>query len=247
MVQGTGRVAPSSVVTTSRHPARGVTPDTTTADLVHAVADRLEQAPPAGTGSLIDQHPGAVPTQITHELSIVGEPAEALWESYVANFDPLADLAILQHNDAHDEFLAQLENPRIVKIVGWQSARPVGLAMVTNHLESVTEISPRFLRTKYPEHAAKNRIYVGMLVMVSQSLRGRTLFGRLYTELWQVPALAGGVLIFDVCEFNRTMFDTDRLTERIASTFPRSSVEVVDRQTWYAAELPEPLPGTRPT
>jgi hypothetical protein len=68
------------------------------------------------------------------------------------------------------------------------------------------------------------------------------LFGRIYTEMWQVPARAGGVLAFDVCEFNRTMFDTDTLTRRIASQFPRAQVDVVDRQTWYVAELPEPLP-----
>ena len=85
-----------------------------------------------------------------------------------------------------------------------------------------------------------------MLVMVSHTLRGRTLFGRLYTELWQVPALEAGILVFDVCEFNRMMFDTDELTKRIASSFPRSAVEVLDRQTWYVAALPEPIPGSRP-
>jgi hypothetical protein len=137
--------------------------------------------------------------------------------------------------------LTQLANPRITKIVGWQGREPVGLAMVTNSLEDVMEISPPFLRARYPEHAEHDRIYVGMLVMVSQQLRGRTLFGRLYMELWQIPAQAGGVLIFDVCDFNRTTFDTDALTDRIASNFPRSSVSVVDRQTWYAAELPLPI------
>ena len=43
--------------------------------------------------------------------------------------------------------LAQLANPRIIKIVGWRGDEPVGLAMVTNCLEDVTEISPQFLRT----------------------------------------------------------------------------------------------------
>lgn len=196
---------------------------------------------PVLTGSILDRHPVVGPTVISHELVIDGEPADLLWQAYLANIEPLAEVAILRHVDGRDEFLAQLVNPRIVKIVGWQAGLPVGLAMVTNSLEDVAEISPRFLRSKYPDHAARDAIFVGMLVMVSQPMRGRTLFGRLYTELWQVPALVGGVLIFDVCDFNRTMFDTDQLTQRIASAFPRSSVAVVDRQTWYAAELPEPL------
>ena len=187
----------------------------------------------------------AGPTRITHEDVVEGTLAVALWDMYIANVDPLAEVAILRHVDARDEFLSQLANARIVKIVGWQDGRPVGLAMVTNSLEDVAEISPRFLRGRYPEHAARDAIFVGMLVMVSQPLRGRTLFGRLYTELWQIPALAGGILIFDVCDFNRLLFDTDSLAQRIADSFPRSSVGVIDRQTWYAAELPLPIVDPR--
>lgn len=195
-------------------------------------------------GSVLDDYRAAGPITITRHDHLV-DPAhvEALWTCYLANIEPLATLAVLRHVDSREAFEEQLANPRIVKIVGWQDGRPVGLAMVTNSLEDVEEISPAFLRARYPEQAARDAIYVGMLVMVSQPLRGRTLFGRLYTELWQVPALAGGILVFDVCEFNRTMFDTDALTQRIASAFPRSSASMLDRQTWYAVELPEPIPG----
>jgi hypothetical protein len=180
---------------------------------------------------------------ITHELSITGQEAETLWEAYRTNFEPLAELAVLQHLYPRDEVLAELRNPRIIKIVGWQDDRPVGLAMVTNSLEDVPQISPAFLRSKYPEHAARNAIYVGILVMVAPGVRGLTLFGRLSVELWQVAALAGGVLVFDVCDFNRTVFGAEKLAQRIADSFPRSEVQVLDRQTWYVAELPEPIPN----
>ena len=179
---------------------------------------------------------------ITHELSITGAEADTLWEAYRKNFEPLAELAVLQHLYSRDEVLAEFRNPRIIKIVGWQGDRPVGLAMVTNSLDDVPQISPAFLRSKYPEHAARNAIYVGILVMVVPGTRGLTLFGRLSTELWQVAALAGGVLVFDVCDFNRTVFGAEKLAHRIADSFPRSEVQVLDRQTWYVAELPEPIP-----
>jgi hypothetical protein len=206
--------------------------------------DALVEPPPGPvTGSIIDQHPVAARVTITHERTISGIPAEALWKAYEENFGPLQDLAMLRHVDTREDFLDQLANPRIVKIVGWRGDLPVGLAMVTNSLEDVTEISPQFLRARFPEQAARDAIYFGTLVMVSQPLRGRTLFSRLTTELWQIPANVGGVLIFDVCEFNRTNFDTDVLAQRIAGSFPRSNVQVVDRQTWYAAELPEPIAG----
>ena len=173
---------------------------------------------------------------------ITGESAERLWESYHANFEPLESLAILQHLYTREEMLAEFANPRIHKIVGWQDGTPVGLAMVTNSLDEVPQISPRFLRERYPEHARRDAIYFGILVMVSPGHRGMTLFNRLYLELWQIPARNGGVLVFDICDFNRTTFDTDTLTRRIADNFPHSSVGVLDRQTWYVAELPEPIP-----
>lgn len=196
----------------------------------------------AAVGSLIEQHPVAAPISITHESSITGAAAEALWESYRENFEPLAELAILQHLYTRDEMLAEFANPRILKIVGWQGGVPVGLGMVTNSLEDVPQISPRFLRARYPQHAERNTIYFGILVMVAPGLRGRTLFSRLYTELWQVPATAGGVLVFDICDFNRDAFQADALAQRIADSFPRSDLQVLDRQTWYVAELPEPIP-----
>lgn len=183
--------------------------------------------------------------RITHETVITGDSAEKLWESYHANFEPLESLAVLQHLYRRDEMLAEFANPRIRKIVGWQDGEPVGLAMVTNSLEDVPQISPRFLRERYPEHARRDAIYFGILVMVSPGHRGLTLFNRLYIELWQIPARAGGVLVFDICDFNRQAFDTDRLTQRIADNFPHSSVGVLDRQTWYVAELPEPIPEGR--
>lgn len=182
------------------------------------------------------------PVVITHETVIEGNDADLLWEAYRSNFEPLAELAILQHLYTRDEVLAELANPRILKIVGRQGGRPVGMGMVTNSLEDVPQISPAFLRAKYPDHADRNAIYFGILVMVSPDHRGRTLFSRLYTEMWQVPARTGGVLVFDICDFNRMAFDTDSLTRRIADQFPRASVDVVDRQTWYVAELPEPIP-----
>ena len=193
--------------------------------------------------SILETHAPAAPIMVTHELSITGTKAEALWEAYRTNFEPLAELAVLQHFSSRDEVLAELMNPRITKIVGWQGDSPVGLAMVTNSLEDVPQISPAFLRSKYPDHAARNTIYVGILLMVSPGVRGLTLLGRLATEMWQVPALVGGVLVFDICDFNRKTFGAERLAQRIADNFPRSAVQVLDRQTWYVAELPEPIPG----
>ena len=201
----------------------------------------LPVAPEPAGGSIIERYPTKAPVTVSIESVVTGDNAEKLWETYRANFAPLAELAMLQHMFPREEILAELANPRIQKIVGWEGADPVGLGMVTNHLESVPQISPDFLRGRYPDHAARDAIYYGILVAVSQQHRGLTLFNRLYTELWQIAALDGGVLAFDICQFNREAFDTDALTARIASSFPDSSISTVDQQTWYLAELPTPI------
>lgn len=202
----------------------------------------LLDPPRAATGSILDQHEVAPPIYVTHESTITGATAEVLWQTYYTNFHPLADLAILQHCYTREEVLGELANPLITKIVGWQDGIPVGLAMVTNSLDDVPQISPQFLRSSYPTHAANNTIYFGILVMVVPGRRGMTLFSRLSLELWQIPATAGGILVYDICDFNRITFEADTLSQRLADNFPDSSVKVIDRQTWYVAELPKPIP-----
>lgn len=184
------------------------------------------------------------PLTITHEPIIVGDTAELLWEAYRANFEPLASLAVLQHFYSREEVLAEFANPAITKIVGWRNGAPVGLGMLTNSLADVPQISPRFLCERYPDYAARDAIYFGILVMVVPGERGKTLFSRLYTEMWQIPATVDGVLVFDICDFNRLMFNADALAQRIADHFPRSSLEILDRQTYFVAHLPEPIPGS---
>jgi hypothetical protein len=219
--------------------------DTMTGTGQNVVPEIVDVAPlDYPTGSILEAHPVEEPVTVSFESVIEGDNAELLWDAYRLNFEPLEELAILQHMYERDEVLAEFANPRITKIVGWQGQMPVGLGMVTNHLESVPQISPRYLRAKYKEHAEANRIYFGILVAVSPHHRGMTLFNRLYSEMWNVPARVGGVLIFDICEFNRITFDTDSLVQRIGAQFPKSTVDTIDRQTWYAAELPQPIVGS---
>lgn len=200
-------------------------------------------APPdRSTESLLDRYPVTPMLVVHHERIVTGQTAEALWEVYHESVAPLTELAVLHHLDTREVVLGQLANPRILKLVARADGEVLGLGMVTNSLEDVPEISPAFLRARFPEHAARDAIYVGMLVLVAPGARGLTVFNRISTEMWQVPARVGGVLVFDVCEFNRTTFAAEELARRVAEGFPRSSVDVLDRQTWYVAHLPEPLP-----
>lgn len=182
------------------------------------------------------------PVQISEERVVTGEIADELWRQYWANFEPLTRLAVQKQHSDRDEFLELLADPDVITYIGWEAGRPVGMAMITNSLEAVPELSPEFLRVRFPEQAARDAIYVGIYVMVDPAHRGITMFHRLYMECWQLAARARGVLVVDTCEFNRTTFATDELARRIGEGFPNCTVSILDQQTWYAAELPEPLP-----
>jgi hypothetical protein len=98
-----------------------------------------------------------------------------------------------------------------------------------------------YFANRFPEHAERDAIFYGMAVLVKPTQRGMTMFSRTSIEMWQIPARVGGVLIFDTCKFSRDNFGADDIIGHIAANFPNSNWSVIDQQTWYVAELPEPL------
>ena len=240
-------MAPQPPSVTGRIATRGATPltypTTRTANRAVQRGGEFSPAPQTEAPSLRRRTRGAPdPVAITIEHVITGRTAEVLCDLQLASFGPLETLAIQKQTDSRDDLLHMFASPDFTKVVAWQGGQPIGLGVLTNVLECIPEISPQFLRTRYPQYAARNAIYIGIYVTVAEQHRGLTLFSRLSTEMWNVPARAGGVLVFDMCEFNRTTFAAEQMAEQVASVFPRSSVSTIDRQTWMAAELPEPIP-----
>lgn len=203
------------------------------------------ESPTRRTSEMLDQRRGAVPVTVTHEYVVFGDEAELLWALYDSTVSPLDAVSATEHSESKESVLGYFAEPRITKIIAWEGDEPVGLGMVTNDLRLIYEPSLVFFEERYPEQAARDAIFYGMSVMVKPSRRGMTVFSRIYLDMWQIPAQANGVLAFDMCQFNREMFDGDQLVAGIASNFPNSSWQIVDTQIWYAAVLPEPLPQHR--
>jgi hypothetical protein len=180
-------------------------------------------------------------TRTTRELVIVGGRAEALWEMYRDAFTPLQTLAIQRHLWSRREILDELANEQIIKFVGWSGEVPVGLCMLTNNLDLVPMISPDFLRSRFPEQAQRDAIFYGIMIFVRPGFRGRTMFARLGTLMAQETALSSGVVLFDMCAFNRDNGSLDDNLGKLARPFAGSSMSLVDQQTWFAVELPTAL------
>ena len=193
------------------------------------------------TSELTTAQPATLAFSLSTETEVTGEVAESLWGLYKETMEPLDQVAAMKHLEPYELMMQRFANPGITKVIGWEGDEPVGLGLITNDFTLVGEVSPEFFANRFPEHAERDAIFYGMAVLVKPTQRGMTMFSRIYIEMWQIPARVGGVLIFDTCKFNRDNFGADGIVEHIAANFPNSNWSVLDQQTWYVAELPEPL------
>jgi fatty acid desaturase len=165
---------------------------------------------------------------------------DRLWDIYLTAFEPLRELALLNHLYTRDVFDSLVLDDRVFKIIGWVDGEPVGVAAATSHLDLVPQISPPFLHRRYPELAARDAIYFGIFVCVDPAIRSNSLTARLIAGMGQVAATRAGVIICDVSQYNSDA-GVDRIINRVSDWFPNSSFGRIDSQHYFAGVLPEPL------
>ena len=177
---------------------------------------------------------------VTIETRPAHESWGDLWDLYFETFEPLQELALLNHLYPRTDFDSLLDDERVSKLIAWFEGKPVGLAMITNELELVPQISPPFLHAKFPEQAARQAVYFGIMMFVAESHRRSTTFARLVASMGQMTAAASGVAVFDICRHNLTTLELDQQLASISRWFPDSSFEKIDEQSYFAATLPAP-------
>lgn len=184
------------------------------------------------------------------DIDVTGRPDPAiwadLWHVYHAAFAPLEELALLSHLYDRPSFEALLDDERITKLVPSVGTELVGLAMITNELDVVPQISPAFLRRRYPDEAARGAVFFGIMVFVDESYRRTSTFARLVAGMGQITAARGGVVVFDICRHNLESLELDRQMQSIARWFPGSGFEVVDQQSYFAVSLPRQADNRMP-
>ena len=161
-----------------------------------------------------------------------------LWALYHDAFEPLQELALLNHLYTRTAFEELLADERITKLVAWVQGQPVGLAMITNELALVPQISPPFLHARYPDEARRSAVYFGIMVLVSESKRRSTVFARLIAGMAQITAQASGVVVFDICRHNMEALELDRQIGSFTRWFPGSTFDQIDEQRYFAAKIP---------
>ncbi|HEV8298558.1 MAG TPA: hypothetical protein VGQ20_14730 [Acidimicrobiales bacterium] len=178
--------------------------------------------------------------EVTISAVIDDELIPELWQLYAEAFEPMRELALLCHLYPRELFEELVADARVFKVIGWRDGQPVAFAAVTNVLDLVPQISPPFLRRRYPEQALRQAIFFAMFICVAERFRTSTMFARLIAGMGQVAATREGLVVCDISQVNRDA-DLDSLIGRIVNWFPGSRFDEIDSQHYYAAVLPETL------
>jgi hypothetical protein len=163
------------------------------------------------------------------------------YELYREIFDPLAELAFQCHVLEPDDYRAVADDKKIRKLLRYNDeGELVGLATMTNQLESVKKITPislPYFRRNWPVHYDRQALWYVGYVGVRQTGNTAGSFEELLMALWDLMVSNNGISFQDYCSFNEDVTEINRITKLI---FRRAGIscrtERMDSQTLYMLE-----------
>jgi hypothetical protein len=179
--------------------------------------------------------------EIAWERHIPGPEAERLYELYHGAFAPMATLSAVRQVLRRDEFLAEMADPRMEKLVARDTAgEAVGITIITADLGAVPWISPEFFAARYPAHAARGAIYYIAFSLAHRDVRGSHAYVAMLDALLLRLTQERAVCVYDICAHNNvTMRYADNLRRR-ANRYAVAVETVMDTQTFYSGEFVRP-------
>lgn len=185
---------------------------------------------------------------ITVEKEVDEATSQRYYQLYRDTFSELETLAAARQLLHEEEFHAEMVDPRVQKWVAWDEAgEAVGMATLTDDLDTVPWISPGFLAERFPDHAARGAVYYLGFTLVAPTHRSARVFHAIIEEMAALMVAERAVAAWDICAFNddrRLSGNAGRLLSRLAEV----SIEPVDLQTYYAGTFhgPKQRSGGRP-
>ena len=171
--------------------------------------------------------------QVTVETELDDQTAEDYYALYRETFGELETRAVARQLLHHDEFMAEMRDPRVQKYVARRNGLAVGMSTLTNQLETVPWISPAYFAHHYPDHVARGAVYYIGFTLVHRDHRRSRAFPMMIERIGAVLAEADAVVGWDICAFN----DDDRSfgvhASRALGRTGNVLVAPVDRQTYY--------------
>lgn len=160
------------------------------------------------------------------------------WLVYNDAFRDLASVAATRHLLTWDEFVAVMQDGRVMKFCATENEKVqlVGLATLTNELQAWPTISPPFFARYWPSLYAQRRIwYVGFVGVQPQ----RHAFAQLLEAM--IAERTNDLFVMDFCAYNEQQ---RHLPEASLSILRRINDTVqmrrFDQQSWWAVGWGKP-------
>lgn len=183
--------------------------------------------------------------ELTWERSLPLEEAERLYELYLAAFEPLKTLSAVRQVLYRHEFLDEMADPRIEKLVARDTSiggRAVGLSIMTSVLEAVPWISPEFLAAKFPEQARRGTLYYIAFTLADPAVRASAVYVAMLDVLLRRLTDERAVCVYDICAHNNVSMRFAEHLRMRANKWAVAEEQVLDTQTFYGGLFHEPRP-----
>jgi hypothetical protein len=157
---------------------------------------------------------------------------DALLKFYKVTFEPLERLAAQRHVMTDDEFRTVMADRRVIKYLArGDGDEIVGLATMSNDLESMPLISPAFFKARYPvEYRLKAIYYVGFVGCADGARAFEPLIHHMIRDAAPEPIIA-----VDVCTYNAHTRQMPRVIEDSARRIdPGVTARLLDRQSFWS-------------
>ncbi|MDX6325288.1 MAG: hypothetical protein QOK15_1642 [Nocardioidaceae bacterium] len=188
-------------------------------------------------------------TSLTVEHAIDDDTAARFYDLYVDTFGDLATLAVARQVLHEHEFMEEMRDDRVDKIVAWdEDGEAVGMCTLTKHLETVPWISPDYFAHHYPEHVKRGVLYYLGFILVAEQQRRSHLFLDIIGRVVEIIAAEDGMCAYDMCGYNTEVLGLADATSSLLGSLGNFQTATIDTQVYYRAMIvgPSKLPEMRP-
>jgi hypothetical protein len=153
---------------------------------------------------------------------------------YRAAFAPLDELAPARQGLTDEEFVSQMDDDTVVKVVGYNKGdEPVALTFMSPNLATVPWISPQYFQIRFPDHMARSAVFYFGGLLVREPERAGPWAVLVLEEAVRHVTRAGGVAVFDCCAHNVER-KLPELIARVARRICVLETEELEPQRYFA-------------
>jgi len=171
--------------------------------------------------------------------TVEGAVAAEAWRFYEEVFADVNTLAANRHLMTADEFAHVMTDVRVQKWFAFNDDdRIIGMATITNHLDSWPLVSPAYFEKQYPEQFARQAVwYIGFVGCNIEGTRAHA-FRDLIARMQPQVEASNGVFVQDFCTYNvgvRRLPDATRAILRRIN--PTVQFGRIDAQEFWAGSF----------